>query len=73
MRNSETAQSKIKVSVIISTYNRAEQLNKDVFSVQKQTVDNIEILVCDDGSTDATRIVVEEIAKNDSIVIYINC
>lgn len=46
-------------SVIIPTYNRAELLRRALLSVADQTCDDFEVLVCDDGSTDNTREVVE--------------
>ena len=63
----------ITFSVIIPTYNRIEILKKTIVSVQKQTIKNIEILVCDDGSTDKTCEIVTNISKKDSRVKYINC
>jgi glycosyltransferase involved in cell wall biosynthesis len=44
----------IRVSVVIPTYNRAEFLLETLESVFSQTVAPYEILVMDDGSTDAT-------------------
>ncbi len=43
------------VSVIIPTYNRADRVPRAVASVIEQTVQDTEILVVDDGSTDPTR------------------
>lgn len=48
------------VSVIISTYNRAYMLRDALASVFAQTYQDFEVIVVDDGSTDATRDVVGE-------------
>lgn len=61
------------VSVIIPTYNRCEYLIKTISSVQRQTIRDIEILVCDDGSTDRTKEMVEGLAEKDNRIRYINC
>lgn len=51
----------MKISVIIPTYNRREQVIKAIRSALAQTFASFEILVCDDGSTDGTREAVHEI------------
>lgn len=43
------------VSVILPTYNRAGTLERAIRSVLSQTCDDFELIVTDDGSTDATR------------------
>lgn len=47
------------VSVIIPAFNRADSIAEAVTSVSDQTFEDLEIIVVDDGSTDATRAVVE--------------
>ncbi len=54
------------LSIIIPAYNEAERIPQTLFSMDKQlsTVDySYEILVVNDGSTDATAAVVQNIAK----------
>lgn len=54
------------VSVIIPTYNRATLIAETLESIQKQTYQNWECLVIDDGSTDDTQLVVAAFAKRDA-------
>lgn len=57
-----------KVSILITTYNRAELLRRAINSVLSQTFADWEIIIWDDGSSDHTRIVVE--SYNDSRIRY---
>ena len=41
-----------KISVIIPIYNMQEYLDKCISSVMRQTYDNLEIILVDDGSCD---------------------
>ena len=54
------------VSVIIPTYNRADNILKSINSVLNQTIKDIEIIIVDDGSNDETYAVVKSI-KDDRI------
>ncbi len=64
-------QKHVSISVVIPTYNRANDLVKAIASVLMQTYPVTEILVCDDGSTDNSKELV--IAINDPKVKWIDC
>lgn len=55
-----------KISVIVPVYNSIDCLEKCVRSLCAQTYADLEILLIDDGSTDGTAALVEELAKIDS-------
>jgi len=49
------------ISVIIPTWNRADFIEKAIRSALDQTLQPLEVLVCDDGSTDNTEQIVRSI------------
>lgn len=57
------------VSVIMPSYNRACLIRRAIESVQKQTYNNWELIIVDDGSTDNTAEVVHKI-KDDRIRFF---
>lgn len=61
-----------KVSVIIPVYNVAEYVEQCAYSVITQTFKNIQIILVDDGSDDASVKLCDDIAASDSRVIVIH-
>lgn len=59
------------VTIGIPTYNRAESLRRALDSALSQSEQDIEVIVSDDGSTDLTPRVVQEIAARDARVRYL--
>ncbi len=62
---------KEKVTVYISTCNRINNLKVAVESVLKQDYDNIELIICDDASTDETKPYCLELCRLNSQIKYI--
>ncbi|MBR3640164.1 MAG: glycosyltransferase family 2 protein [Clostridia bacterium] len=53
------------VSVIMAAYNAEQYVEQAISSLQRQTYVNIEIIVCDDHSTDSTFDIISKIAESD--------
>ena len=60
-----------KISVLMGIYNCEQTLKQAVQSIQKQTYENWELILCDDGSSDGTYRVADELAKEDSRIILL--
>lgn len=58
------------ISIYITTCNRAAKLPRAVRSAMEQSYKNIEILICDDASTDNTEEVIQELMKEDRRIKY---
>lgn len=56
-----SAVSKMFLSVVIPTYNESENIQRLIKHLQISNHKNMEIIVCDGGSTDDTKIKVEEL------------
>ncbi len=54
------------VSVIVPVYNAEKYIEKCVMSILSQTYGDIEVLLIDDGSTDQSGHIIDNIAKTDS-------
>ncbi len=57
-----------RISVLIPVYNGAETIRESIASIQSQWIADIEIIVVDDGSTDQTAAILNEIALADKRV-----
>jgi glycosyltransferase involved in cell wall biosynthesis len=60
------------VSIILPTLNRVKLLEKSINSVIDQTLENWELLVIDDRSTDDTKNLLLNLSEKDSRIKYIN-
>ncbi len=59
------------VSIIIATYNRATLIENTLNSIASQTYQNFECIIIDDGSTDNTASIVNQIVRSDRRFNYI--
>ncbi|MGI0493396.1 glycosyltransferase family 2 protein [Alkalinema pantanalense CENA528] len=59
-----------KVSIIVNCFNQSQYLARSVQSVLAQTWTDLECLIVDDGSTDATPQVAAELVQSDPRVQY---
>ena len=61
------------VSIALATYNGEQYLKEQLDSILEQSYTDIEIIACDDCSTDSTPKILEEYQKKDSrFKFYIN-
>lgn len=58
----------MKVSIIVPVYNVETYLNECVESLLSQNIDDYEILLIDDGSTDSSSEICDEYSNNNEIV-----
>ncbi len=61
------------VSIAMTTYNGEKYLSAQLDSILNQTYKNLEIIICDDCSTDDTRQILTNYSKKDSrIKLFFN-
>lgn len=60
-----------RISVALCTYNGSRFLHEQLDSIARQSQIPDEVVVCDDGSTDATHALLDEFASNASFLVRI--
>lgn len=60
------------ISIILPTFNRANVVNQAIDSILNQTLNNLEIIIINDASTDNTKQVLDEYQKKDPRIQIIN-
>ena len=70
-KNHNNDKNSIKISIIVPAYNVENYIDKCLLSIRNQTLKDIEIIVVNDGSTDNTANIIEQHAKRDDRIIYI--
>lgn len=63
---------KILITIIISAYNVSEWIERCVKSVQAQTYQDLQIIVIDDGSTDGTGKLIDDLATQDERIMTVH-
>jgi len=62
----------LKVSIIINNFNYAEYIASCIESALDQTYRNIDVIVCDDGSTDNSRAIIESYGSSVNAIFKLN-
>ena len=60
-----------KVSIVIPTYNRGDLIGETIRSLQEQDFEDFEVIIVDDGSTDNTKMLCEEVVSADPRFSYV--
>ena len=61
-----------KISVILSAYNEEKFIAKAIESLINQTLEDIEIIIINDGSSDNTLNIINEYGERDSRIVIID-
>jgi len=61
-----------KITIFLPIYNKANYLKRSIYSIQRQTLKDIEIIPVNDGSTDNSLEVLKELGKKDPRIKIIN-
>lgn len=61
------------ISIAMATYNGEKYIREQLDSILNQTYTSFELIICDDGSTDKTRSILQEYSQKDKrIKLYFN-
>jgi len=63
----------IKISIIVPVYNGEKTIKRSIDSILSQTINQFEIIVVDDGSTDGTEKILKSYSKYINIIKQENC
>ena len=61
-----------KVSVVLPSLNVADYIEECLASVLNQSLDELEVICVDAGSTDSTREILDDYAKKDSRIVVLH-
>ena len=60
------------VTVILATYNQETYVANALNSILKQTSQNLEIIICDNGSTDGTKAVIKKMILTNLDIVFLD-
>ena len=60
-----------QVSVVMSVFNGEDELARTVESILNQSFSDFEFIIVDDGSTDGTNVLLQELADRDSRIVVV--
>ena len=61
-----------KVSVVLPVHNGEKYLRQSIESILNQSYKNFELIVVNDKSTDSTPFIIDEMAKKDARIVFVN-
>lgn len=61
-----------KISVLMGVYNAEKKIRAAVLTIERQTEQNIEFVICDDASTDHTYEILKELAGKYSNIVLLH-
>ena len=65
-------ENQVKISIIVPIYNSCNEIRKCLEKLVRQSLNEIEIILINDGSTDSSQEICKEYAKKYSNIVYIS-